>query len=79
MKEAIIAQLVQQKAQEVVTGLRNAAKIEVVDPELKKVDGGRVAMGEAAPAALRSPPDLKSSAGAPQPEDKSSADAPDKP
>ena len=36
VKEAIIAQLVQQKAQEVVTGLRNAAKIEVVDAELKK-------------------------------------------
>lgn len=36
VKEAIIAQLVQAKAQEVVTGLRDAAKIEVVDPELKK-------------------------------------------
>jgi peptidyl-prolyl cis-trans isomerase C len=36
VKEAIIAQLVQQKAQEVVTGLRDGAKIEVVDPELKK-------------------------------------------
>jgi peptidyl-prolyl cis-trans isomerase C len=36
VKEAIIAQLVQQKAQDVVTGLRDAAKIEVVDPELKK-------------------------------------------
>jgi peptidyl-prolyl cis-trans isomerase C len=36
VKEAIIAQLVQQKAQEVVTGLRDAAKIEVVDAELKK-------------------------------------------
>jgi peptidyl-prolyl cis-trans isomerase C len=36
VKEAIIAQLVQAKAQEVVGGLRDAAKIEVVDPELKK-------------------------------------------
>jgi peptidyl-prolyl cis-trans isomerase C len=36
VKEAIIAQLVQAKAQEVVTGLRDAAKIEVIDPELKK-------------------------------------------
>ena len=39
VKDAIIAQLVQAKAQEVVTGLRDTAKIEVVDPELKKVDG----------------------------------------
>ena len=45
VKEAIIAQLVQQKAQEVVTGLRDAAKIEVVDPELKKVDGRRRSQG----------------------------------
>ncbi len=36
VKEAIIAQLVQQKAQEVVTGLRDTAKIEVLDPDLKK-------------------------------------------
>jgi peptidyl-prolyl cis-trans isomerase C len=36
VKDAIIAQLVQQKAQEVVTGLRDSAKIEVVDAELKK-------------------------------------------
>jgi peptidyl-prolyl cis-trans isomerase C len=36
VKEAIISQLVQAKVQEVVTGLRDAAKIEVVDPELKK-------------------------------------------
>jgi peptidyl-prolyl cis-trans isomerase C len=36
VKEAIIGQLVQAKAQEVVTGLRDKAKIEVVDPELKK-------------------------------------------
>ncbi len=36
VKAAIIAQLVQAKAQEVVTGLRHKAKIEVLDPELKK-------------------------------------------
>jgi peptidyl-prolyl cis-trans isomerase C len=36
VKEAIIGQLVQAKAQEVVTGLRDSAKIEIVDPELKK-------------------------------------------
>ena len=36
VKEAIIAQLMQQKAQEAVTGLHDAAKIEVVDPEIKK-------------------------------------------
>ena len=36
VKASIIAQLVQAKAQEVVTGLRDSAKIEVVDPELKK-------------------------------------------
>jgi peptidyl-prolyl cis-trans isomerase C len=36
VKEAIIGQLVQAKAQEVVTGLRDGAKIEIVDPELKK-------------------------------------------
>ncbi len=35
VKEAIIAQLVQQKAQEIVTGLRDTATIEIVDPELK--------------------------------------------
>jgi peptidyl-prolyl cis-trans isomerase C len=36
VKEAILVQLMQQKAQEVVTGLRESAKIEVVDPDLKK-------------------------------------------
>ncbi|HEU4476182.1 MAG TPA: peptidylprolyl isomerase, partial [Methyloceanibacter sp.] len=36
VKTAIMSQLVQQRAQEVVTGLRDAAAIEVVDPELKK-------------------------------------------
>lgn len=36
VKEAIVGQLVQQKAQEIVTGLRDGAKIEVLDPEIKK-------------------------------------------
>ncbi len=45
VKDAIIAQLVQQKAQEVVTGLRDAAKIEVVDPELKKAMDSDAAQG----------------------------------
>ena len=36
VKTAIMSQLVQQRAQEVVTGLRDAATIEVVDPELKE-------------------------------------------
>ena len=49
VKEAIKAQLVQQKAQEVVTGLRDAAKIEVVDPELKKSMDDAAAQGDMAP------------------------------
>jgi peptidyl-prolyl cis-trans isomerase C len=49
VKDAIMAQLVQQKAQEVVTGLRNAAKIEVVDPELKKAMDDAAAQGDALP------------------------------
>ena len=36
VKGAIVAQLVQAKAQQVVSGLRDSAKIEVIDPELKK-------------------------------------------
>lgn len=40
VKEAIMAQLVQQKAQEVVTGLRNEAEIEIVDPKLKPPSEG---------------------------------------
>jgi peptidyl-prolyl cis-trans isomerase C len=46
VKEAIIAQLVQAKAQEVVTGLRDSAKIEVVDPELKKSMDEAASKGE---------------------------------
>ena len=41
VKEPIIAQLAQQKAQEVVTGLRDGATIEFIDPEIKKMmEGG---------------------------------------
>ncbi len=49
VKEAIRTQLVQQKAQEVVTGLRDAAKIEVIDPELKKSMEDAAAKGEGPP------------------------------
>lgn len=49
VKEAILGQLVQQKAQDVVTGLRDAAKIEVVDPELKKSMDDAAAKGDALP------------------------------
>jgi peptidyl-prolyl cis-trans isomerase C len=59
VKEAIMGQLVQAKAQEVVSGLRDAAKIEVVDPELKKAMDAAAAQGDAAPDA----------AGEEQPED----------
>ena len=52
VKEAIIAQLVQQKAQEVVTGLRDAAKIEVVDPGLKKSMDDAAFKGESPPGEL---------------------------
>jgi peptidyl-prolyl cis-trans isomerase C len=52
VKEAIIAQLVQQKAQEVVTGLRDAAKIEVVDAELKKSMDDAAAKGDGAPGGI---------------------------
>jgi peptidyl-prolyl cis-trans isomerase C len=49
VKAAIVAQLVQQKAQQVITGLRDSAKIEVVDPELKKAMDEAAASGDAAP------------------------------
>lgn len=61
VKEAIIAQLVQQKAQEVVTGLRDAAKIEVVDAELKKSMDDAEAKSDGAPGAL--PDDTSGDAG----------------
>jgi peptidyl-prolyl cis-trans isomerase C len=60
VKEAIIAQLVQQRAQEVVTGLRDAAKIEIIDPELKP------SMEPAAPGGMPAPPgDAPEGAGSP--------------
>jgi peptidyl-prolyl cis-trans isomerase C len=47
VKEAIVSQLVQAKAQEVVTGLRDSATIEVVDPELKKsMEAAKVLPGD---------------------------------
>ena len=47
VKEAIMSQLVQAKAQEVVTGLRDSATIEVVDPELKKsMEAAKVLPGD---------------------------------
>jgi peptidyl-prolyl cis-trans isomerase C len=59
VKQGIMGQLVQLKAQEVVTGLRKAATIEVVDPELKK------SMEETAPPGDAPPlPEDKSSGGA---------------
>jgi peptidyl-prolyl cis-trans isomerase C len=59
VKQGIIAQLVQLKAQEVVTGLRKAATIDVVDPELKK------SMEETPPSSDAPPlPEDKSSGGA---------------
>jgi peptidyl-prolyl cis-trans isomerase C len=36
VKNAITVQLMQQKVQEVVTGLQKEAKIEIIDPELRK-------------------------------------------
>jgi peptidyl-prolyl cis-trans isomerase C len=95
VKDGIIGQLVQIKAQEVVGSLRKAATVEVVDPTLKKAMEDEKAMDEAAPGAAApsgaspsgatpsgaspSPPDDKSSGGAPQEESKPSGDAPDKP
>jgi peptidyl-prolyl cis-trans isomerase C len=52
VKEAIISQLVQAKAQEVVTTLRDSAKIEVVDPELKKSMDEAMGKGDASPGGL---------------------------
>lgn len=61
VKEAIIAQLVQQKAQQVVTGLRDAAKIEVIDPDIKKAMDDAAAKGEDGPGEL--PDDTSGDAG----------------
>ena len=60
VKEAIISQLVQAKAQEVVTGLRDAAKIEVVDPELKP---SMEPAAESAPGALPKDPSVNPGGG----------------
>ena len=49
VKEAIMAQLVQQKAQQVVTGLRNSAEIEIVDPEIKRSMEDAAMRGDAPP------------------------------
>ena len=49
VKPAIMAQLVQQKAQTVVTSLRDAAKIEIVDPEIKRSMDDAALRGEGPP------------------------------
>ncbi|GAG15796.1 unnamed protein product, partial [marine sediment metagenome] len=49
VKAAIVAQLVQRKAQAVVTGLRDAAKIEIVDPEIKRSMDDAALRGEGPP------------------------------
>ena len=47
VKEAILTQLVAQKEQVVITGLRDAASIEIVDPELKRSMDDAALRGEA--------------------------------
>lgn len=49
VKEAIMGQLVQAKAQQVVTSLRDAAKIEIVDPDLKRQLNNAAMHSEAPP------------------------------
>ncbi len=49
VKEAIASQLVAQKAQVVVTGLRGDSKIEIVDPEIKRSMEDAAMRGEAPP------------------------------
>jgi len=49
VKDAIMAQLIQQKAQQVVKGLRDSAKIDVIDPELKRSLDDAAMRGEAPP------------------------------
>jgi len=49
VKEAIRTQLVAQKAQTVVTELRNSAEIEIVDPEIKRAMDDAALRGEAPP------------------------------
>jgi peptidyl-prolyl cis-trans isomerase C len=43
VKDPIVAQLAQQKAKEVIAGLRKSATIEFIDPEIKKVMAGDAA------------------------------------
>jgi peptidyl-prolyl cis-trans isomerase C len=77
VKDGIIAQLEQLKAQEVVTGLRKAATIEVIDPTLKKAMEEEKAMDTAAPKGeAPTPPDGKPSGDAPSADGKPSGDAP---
>lgn len=49
VKEAIVGQLVQQKAQQAVRELHDAAKIDIVDPEIKKAMQDAAVRGEAPP------------------------------
>jgi peptidyl-prolyl cis-trans isomerase C len=49
VKEAIMGQLIQQKAQQVVTNLRDSATIDIVDPELKRSLDDAAMRGEAPP------------------------------
>jgi peptidyl-prolyl cis-trans isomerase C len=49
VKEAIMTQLVAQKAQTVVTGLRSDAEIEIVDPQIKRSMEDAAMRGEAPP------------------------------
>jgi peptidyl-prolyl cis-trans isomerase C len=49
VKAAITTQLVAQKAQAVVTGLRNGANIEIVDPDIKRSMEDAAMRGEAPP------------------------------
>ncbi len=49
VKEAIMRRLVDQQAFEVITGLRNDSKIEIVDPDIKRAMDDAVMRGEAPP------------------------------
>jgi len=49
VKAAIVTQLVAQKAQAVVTGLRDGAEIEIVDPDIKRAMDDAAMRGEAPP------------------------------
>jgi peptidyl-prolyl cis-trans isomerase C len=55
VKEAIMAQLVQQKAQAIVTGLRDTAKIEILDPTIKKSMEDAQFRGEVPPDQTEAP------------------------